>query len=53
MENRKGYARTCKNCITGIWMQKCDDGYWRAFDFPGNTQSGRWENHKKNCSGVV
>jgi len=53
MVERKGFAKKCRNCSTRIWMQECSDGYWRAFDFPDNTLSGKWENHKENCSGVL
>ena len=51
---KNGYRRTCnRNCGAVIWIQKCSDGHWRAFDFPDKTLSGEWENHKGNCSGVV
>ena len=52
-EERKGYARKCRNCTTIIWMQLCNDDNWRPFDFPDNTLSGKWENHKENCPGVL
>ena len=53
IEERKGYAKKCRNCTTKIWIQKCSDGYWRAFDFPDNTLTGIWENHKENCWKMV
>ena len=52
-EERKGYARKCRNCTIKIWMQLCNDDNWRAFDFPDNTLTVIWENHKENCWKVV
>ena len=28
------YRRKCRTCNEFILMLKCDDGQWRAFDFP-------------------
>ena len=51
---KTGYPRRCnRGCGAIIWMQKGTDGYWRAIDFPDNTLSGNWENHKGNCQGVA
>ena len=48
IEERKGYAKKCRMCIERIWMQRCNDGRWRPFDFPsiGNKD---WQLHK--CDG--
>jgi hypothetical protein len=47
-EERKGYARKCRNCTTIIWMQLCNDDNWRPFDFP-STRNDDWDLH--NCDG--
>jgi hypothetical protein len=48
---KENYPRRCnRGCGNMIWMQKCFDGYWRAFDFPNNTFSRKWEKH--DCRGV-
>ncbi|MBT4407825.1 MAG: hypothetical protein HOC79_08150 [Euryarchaeota archaeon] len=41
----KSYPRRCRFCAVMINMLECNDGIWRAFDFPENTSSGSWEIH--------
>ena len=49
---KTGYPRRCnRGCGNMIWMQKGNDGFWRARDFPNNTFSGDWEKH--DCMGMV
>jgi len=41
----KSYQCRCNVCSEMIHMLECHDGLWRAFDFPNNTSSGKWEIH--------
>ena len=41
----KSYQRRCRFCSVMIHLIECDDGKWRAFDFPDKTPSGSWEIH--------
>ena len=44
------YPRACRTCGQTIHMLKGNDGRWRAFDYPDNTESGDWEIHNKGGS---
>ena len=43
------YRRKCRTCDEFILMLKCDDGHWRAFDFPEEGIND-WTLHNKGGS---
>jgi len=46
MEKDK-YHRRCRTCGAPIHMILCADGEWRAFDYPSETTTGKWELHNQ------
>jgi len=46
VENEK-YHRRCRTCGAPIHMIIGADGLWRAFDYPSETKTGKWELHNQ------